>query len=196
MGGLNKRAHLIEIGQEVIWSKGYDLCSIKDITTAAGLPKGSFYHYFESKEKFALEAMHTYLENNQEIASNEEISLSALEEIIDKRIAAVIKINFVRECYMSVMCHAFSTQEEAFRLSVVEGINAANKMIRDQLIALKTKDLIAADLKIDELLEFIDFSWRGARLKARITKSEFPLMVFKKYLFSHFLQKNNNMFKF
>jgi TetR/AcrR family transcriptional repressor of nem operon len=39
---------------------GYQGGGVKDITNAAGLPKGSFYNYFASKEEMALEALMRY----------------------------------------------------------------------------------------------------------------------------------------
>ena len=182
MGGKNKREHLIKVGQEVIWSKGYDLCSVKDITQSAGLPKGSFYHYFESKEKFALEAMNDFIDSFQEQIPENETGIESLEVLIDKRIRSIEKINFARECYMSVMCHAYSQQEETFRLEVVHAIDKSNEAVKMLLVDLKTRNLLDNAIDLDELLEFIDFSWRGARLKARLLQSGEPLNIFKKYL--------------
>jgi len=183
MGGLNKRAHLIHTGQEVIWSKGYDLASIKDITNAAGLPKGSFYHYFESKEKFALEAMNEFIATFKEELPDSKNDLTSLEKLIDVRIASILKINYARECYMSVMCHAYTEQDEAFRVAVLDALELSNEAMHSLLVSLKDKRLINQNLAIDELMEFVDFSWRGARLKARLMKSDKPLILFKKYLF-------------
>ena len=182
MGGINKRDHLIETGQELIWSKGYDLCSIKDITSQAGLPKGSFYHYFESKEKFALEAMNAFLETSNEKLPDANYDLHTLSQLLDARIASIIQIQFAKECYMSVMCHAFSDQSDSFRQEVISAIDTSNQAMLRLLTELKAKGLINADLVVDELLEFIDFAWRGARLKARMQQSETPLRLFKKYL--------------
>ena len=189
MGGVNKREHLIKTGQELIWSKGYDLCSIKDITTEAGLPKGSFYHYFESKEKFAIEAMEQFIESSNEVIPDRKNDLSTLEKMIDLRIDSIMKIQFAKECYMSVMCHAYSEQEDGFRKKIVKSIDDSNESMRSILESLQEKKLMRAALSLEELMEFIDFAWRGARLKARIAKSDQPLRIFKKYLFEFILKQ-------
>jgi TetR/AcrR family transcriptional repressor of nem operon len=41
---------ILEIGAEIIHLKGYHHTGIQEIIHAAGIPKGSFYHYFASKE--------------------------------------------------------------------------------------------------------------------------------------------------
>lgn len=187
MGGINKRDYLIKTGQELIWSKGYDQCSIKDITNAAGLPKGSFYHYFESKEKFALEAMDEYIDSRPEKTTDNNLNIKTLERLIDSRIESIIEIQFARECYMSVMCHAYTEQEDEFRQKVITSINKSNETMNSLLKELMDKGLIRQNLNLHDLEEYIDFSWRGARLKARILKSDRPLKVFKKFLIEFIL---------
>lgn len=185
MGGVNKREHLLISGQKMIWEKGYDRCSVQDITSEAGLPKGSFYHYFGSKEKFSIEAMKHFIQNHPEKAIKGEVSVDNFETIIDKRISAIIKIDFARECYMSVMCHSFSDQEDAFRTEVLQSIDDSNKTMHKLIKELHEKRLIRQELKLDELIEYIDFTWRGARLKARLLQSKKPLLLFKKYLIEY-----------
>lgn len=189
MGGVNKREHLLISGQNMIWDRGYDRCSVKDITDEAGLPKGSFYHYFESKEKFAIEAMQNYIENHPEKSEQGEVSIDSFEKIIDHRIESIIKIDFARECYMSVMCHSFSDQEDSFRKEILKSIDDSNQTMRALIEDLKWNNLINPRLEVDEVMEYIDFSWRGARLKARMLKSPEPLRLFKKYTIDYILKK-------
>lgn len=188
MGGLNKREHLIKNGQEQILAKGYDLSSIKDITDAAGLPKGSFYHYFDSKEKFALEAMNDYIKSFAEGLPDNQLNIGTLEKLIDARIAAVSQISFARECYISIMSHASSNKDETFRKSVVSSLEDSNDVMKTLLKALVENKQTNSQLELDELVEFVDFSWRGARLKAKLLKSDKPLKIFKKYLLAHILK--------
>ena len=43
-----------------MYLKGYNGTSVKDITDAAGIPKGSFYNYFKDKEQYAVDALNYY----------------------------------------------------------------------------------------------------------------------------------------
>lgn len=54
------RAHLLSVGMELIRSGSYEGVSVSDILKAGQAPKGSFYHYFESKEAFGLEVAAHY----------------------------------------------------------------------------------------------------------------------------------------
>ena len=45
---------LVDAGLHIMLEKGYHHTGIQDVLQAAGVPKGSFYYYFPSKEAFGL----------------------------------------------------------------------------------------------------------------------------------------------
>ena len=47
------RSRLLAAGHDLVHARGFAASGVKDITDAAGVPKGSFYAYFPSKEAFA-----------------------------------------------------------------------------------------------------------------------------------------------
>ena len=54
-GGTRER--LIDTTQRLLWSDGYAGVSVDRICKEAGVKKGSFYHFFPSKEDLVLEAL-------------------------------------------------------------------------------------------------------------------------------------------
>ena len=54
------RSRLLSIGRAVVHDRGFNGSGVQDITAAAGVPKGSFYNYFDSKESFAAEILDDY----------------------------------------------------------------------------------------------------------------------------------------
>lgn len=56
----NTRQHVLETGQRIIAGKGFASVGLNEILTAAGVPKGSFYHYFESKEQYGQALLEDY----------------------------------------------------------------------------------------------------------------------------------------
>lgn len=54
------KTHLLETGYQLIAKKGFTGVGIKQILDTAGIPKGSFYHYFASKEAFGEAIISTY----------------------------------------------------------------------------------------------------------------------------------------
>lgn len=61
------RRKLVEAGVELIRVRGFHGTTVDDICQAAGVTKGGFFHYFESKEDVAETALATFDEARNEI---------------------------------------------------------------------------------------------------------------------------------
>jgi TetR/AcrR family transcriptional repressor of nem operon len=51
------KATLVDAGLHLMLEKGYHHTGIQEVLQAAGVPKGSFYYYFPSKEAFGREVI-------------------------------------------------------------------------------------------------------------------------------------------
>ena len=58
----NTRQHILETGQRIIVGKGFASVGLNEILTTAGVPKGSFYHYFASKEQYGQALLQDYFD--------------------------------------------------------------------------------------------------------------------------------------
>jgi TetR/AcrR family transcriptional repressor of nem operon len=58
----NTRQHILETGQRIIVGKGFASVGLNEILTTAGVPKGSFYHYFGSKEQYGQALLQDYFD--------------------------------------------------------------------------------------------------------------------------------------
>lgn len=67
------RERLIDSGSELIHQRGYTAVGVSEICTAAGVKKGSFYHFFPSKVELALAVIDRHSADTQE----------ALEQLVD-----------------------------------------------------------------------------------------------------------------
>jgi TetR/AcrR family transcriptional repressor of nem operon len=59
----NTRQHILETGHRIFAGKGFSSVGLNELLTAAGVPKGSFYHYFESKEQYGQALLADYFEH-------------------------------------------------------------------------------------------------------------------------------------
>lgn len=59
------RDQILAAGRDLIHRNGFSASGVAEITAAAGVPKGSFYNHFESKEAFALEALDSYWQDGR-----------------------------------------------------------------------------------------------------------------------------------
>ena len=57
------RDNLLASGQRLMASKGFSAVGLNEILATAGVPKGSFYHYFGSKDAFGEALLEAYFED-------------------------------------------------------------------------------------------------------------------------------------
>lgn len=72
------RQHILDIGYTLIVRKGFSSVGLAQLLQAAQVPKGSFYHYFKSKEQFGEALLTGYFEQYQakldELFSNNQLT--------------------------------------------------------------------------------------------------------------------------
>ncbi len=72
---LKRREHILQVAAEVFSSKGYRRASIADIVEQAGIARGTFYLYFESKREVFLELIEGYFTDFAELLYQNHIHL-------------------------------------------------------------------------------------------------------------------------
>jgi len=55
------RTHILTIGRRLTAQKGYTGVGLSELLKAAGVPKGSFYHYFPSKEAYGCALLEDFI---------------------------------------------------------------------------------------------------------------------------------------
>lgn len=55
------RRKILETGTRLVLGKGFAALGLQEILKASGVPKGSFYHYFPSKEAFGCALLEAYV---------------------------------------------------------------------------------------------------------------------------------------
>lgn len=78
------KSRLIEAIQELIWTGNYGSTSVDQICERAGVKKGSFYHFFESKTALALAGIdHGWSEHRKELDQTFSPVVPPIERILN-----------------------------------------------------------------------------------------------------------------
>jgi TetR/AcrR family transcriptional repressor of nem operon len=59
---LDVRENILATGQRIMAGKGFSAVGLNEILLTAGVPKGSFYHYFSSKDAFGEAMLRSYFD--------------------------------------------------------------------------------------------------------------------------------------
>jgi AcrR family transcriptional regulator len=82
---LSSRDKVLESAATLFLEKGYDAISVNDICKHSGVSKGSFYHYFETKQVLFLTLMENWSSNVMQTVLSQPISSdSNIDEVLIK----------------------------------------------------------------------------------------------------------------
>ncbi len=187
------RLNLIKEGARLVHEKGYNNTGLSDILKAAGIPKGSFYHYFRSKDDFGLAVIDYFGESIQAMLKGPlddtgTPPLERLARVMDTYHSIFEKMGHRCGCPVGNLMQEMSDLNEDFRNKVGHVYSLMKDGIEQCLSQAREQGDIAADLDPGQAAQFILNSWEGAIMHMKLAKDKEPLMVFKKMVFERILK--------
>lgn len=175
------KTHLLDIGYQLIAKKGFTAVGIKQILDTAGIPKGSFYHYFASKEAFGEAIISNYFVHYK----------MRLDAISNQDISAQQKLyNYFQnwydtqqngcdhgKCLVVKLSAEVADMSESMRLALNAGYQQIISWLAEQIKAgwadnsVPRLDNIAAE----SMAKRWYFAWLGASLIAKTSQTNTPL---------------------
>ncbi len=188
------RLHLIESGVKLFGERGYHGTGIKEIVDSQGVPKGSFYNYFESKENFTSEIVKHYGEMLERLwkaceeAGPEDNPLQMLQNAFEHMIY-LQESNEVRiGCLIGNLAGELAESSEMCRISLNQVKESWCGRISFHLARAQELGTVRKDLSSDELAGFCWDVWEGALLRMKIEKSTESIGKTIKMLFEVFFK--------
>lgn len=187
------KASILKATADIVRVNGYHSTGIEELVTAAGIPKGSFYFYFKSKEDFGLQLIDHYTEGiiswAERLCSDTSTPpLSKLRGFFDRSFTALERNDFKGGCPIGNLSMEMADVSESFR----QKLNGAFAAIKECIFALlqeaRERGEIPDHLDVGQLCEFIVAGWQGALLQAKVTKSTAPRQAFEHMVFERLLK--------
>jgi TetR/AcrR family transcriptional repressor of nem operon len=188
MGKQSTKELLLEAGRTIFLERGYNNSGIEAIVQAVGVPKGSFYHYFESKEAFGLEVLDRFAEcvnADLDVYLNETTKrpLDRLKSLIEARCTRLESQQCRKGCLIGNLSQEMADQSEVFRARLNEIFKGWVDRYAACLQEAQEAGEIPDDLNVREYAEFWLNSWQGAVLRAKTIRSTSPLRTFQNVIF-------------
>ena len=191
MAKSNVRDKLIAAGLELFHTKGYNACGVLDITAAAGVPKGSFYNHFKSKELLALAVLDRYenLLGLDALKNKSKPPIKRLRSLFEGYMTFQIKWQFVRGCLMGNFGAELSSQSPAIRKSLKKMFERCHDAIAQVVQEAKERGEIYKRCNPQETARFLFNAWQGAVINSKITRSQAPFENFFSVVFDSVLKR-------
>lgn len=190
--GGDNRDKLLATGLELLTRQGYAATGVQEITNASGVPKGSFYNYFDSKEEFAIEVLRRYQEQAcgqlyALLADRGRPPLERLAALFEALGADFAAGGFEGGCLAGRLAQELAGETPAFRAPVAWTFDCMQGAIADTLRDARARGDLAGDDDPDDLAQFLFNSWQGAAMRAKAAHSRQPLDNFIRLAFRRLL---------
>ena len=186
----NTREDILQAGLKCLAEKGFNAVGVQDITDAAGVPKGSFYNHFESKEALGAEIVARYGANQTrgEILTDPAVRpLQRLRRHFDRISTLYADSQFTRNCILGGFSAELANQSETIRESLRKLYGQWTKDLEATIAEAQAKGEIANKTKASDLAAFLLNSYEGALLRARVERNRKPFDRFMKFAFGELL---------
>ncbi|WP_394779317.1 TetR family transcriptional regulator C-terminal domain-containing protein [Undibacterium sp.] len=177
---------IFDSGMKSFHKKGFNACSVQDITELAGVPKGSFYNHFPSKEVLAAEIVDRYRDNSEAgkiLADQSRPPTQRLRDYFASINQRFSKGKFARGCLLGNFGMELADQSELIR----EHTAAAFENWTTEVAAVVEEAQAVGEMSLEfsarELASFLLNSWEGAMMRAKIDKSGDALDSFMRLAF-------------
>lgn len=186
------RERLVEEGLKLFGQQGYAATGVQDITDAAGVPKGSFYNYFDSKEDFALAVLELYRERSMEhfqLLTSPAIPspLARLHALLVGAEEQLRGSDYSAGCLAGRLAQELAGENPNFRAPLCEVFTMMQGAVAACLREARQLGEIAPQEDPELLASFLVNAFQGAMLRAKAAGSTAPLEAVRTITFSRLL---------
>lgn len=185
------REDLLDQGLRLFAGKGYSATGVQDITDAAGVPKGSFYNYFQSKEDFAIAVLERYRTEAQDFMSSKLSGdgppLTRLRIFFEEGRQKVEAEGFSGGCLAGRLAQELAGEQPGFRPMLDRVFDCMQGRVAGLLREAAERGEIRPEENPDELASFLLSSWQGAMTRAKAAGTSDALRIFEALVFGRLL---------
>lgn len=180
------KALLIRSGLEHLTEFGFANSGIDPILKKVGVPKGSFYHYFSSKEAFGLAVLNQYAlffakKLDTFLLDESKPALIRLENFMQSAQQGMARYSFKRGCLVGNLGQEIDLLPESFRPKLNNIFRSWQQRVETCLLQAQQEGSINSDLNCEALAECFWIGWEGAVSRARLVQSGEPLKLYSNY---------------
>jgi len=178
------RHALISAGMRKMLLGGYDSVGIAGVLSRAGVPKGSFYHYFDSKEAFGRAIVEAYAAQWRAVrqATFERADLGHLARLEAHFLELeedVMAQEGMGGCLLGNLSQLMASRSNALRHVIETAFQEWQEDMVDVLEKARQAGELRADADPEEIAALVIEAYEGALMRAKSQASMRPLERFR-----------------
>jgi TetR/AcrR family transcriptional repressor of nem operon len=173
------RDSILAVGQKLMAAKGFSSVGLSEILTSSGVPKGSFYHYFASKESFGEALLDMYFndylaEMDSTLSQPGLTSAQRLTTYLTQWQENQSFLDCQGKCLAVKLGAEVADLSEAMRLSLQRGTESIVSRLTNALEAGVSDGSLTIEGDAHQVAQNVYQLWMGASLMAKIVRNYQP----------------------
>lgn len=174
------RQQILDTAKDIILGKGFAAVGLNEILSTAGVPKGSFYHYFKSKEQFGDALLEHYFDNYLQMlehtlkddgSTNSSRLLKFFQTWLDTQSSDAT----TDKCLIVKLSAEVTDLSEAMRITLKNGTDRVIACLTDCMQEGIRKGEFPANLDAITVTAEIYYMWIGATLLTKVNHTRTAL---------------------
>lgn len=174
------RQQILDTAKDIILAKGFSAAGLNEILSAAGVPKGSFYHYFKSKEQFGDALLENYFDDylqmlehllKDDSSSNSSRLLKFFQTWLDTQSSDAT----TDKCLIVKLSAEVTDLSEAMRITLKNGTDSVIARLTNCVQEGIRKGEFPANLDANTVTAEIYYMWVGATLLTKVGRTRAAL---------------------
>ena len=183
------RDSLLRAGVEILTEKGFSSVGIDEILRRVSVPKGSFYHFFGSKEAFGAELVTWYAayfadKLDRFLLDSTVPPLQRLRAFIEDARSGMARYEYRRGCLVGNLGQEMGTLPESFREQLRAVFHDWQGRVKCCLEEAKYSGEIGEQSDCQQLAASFWIGWEGAILRAKLDRAPDALDLFTDFFFA------------
>ncbi|AVH28805.1 TetR/AcrR family transcriptional regulator [Vibrio diabolicus] len=185
------RQHILDVGYELIVNRGFTSVGLSELLKKAAVPKGSFYHYFKSKEQFGEAMIQDYFTKyferlNARFTNTDLNGYQRLMSYFEEMVKVEDDVCNANKCLLVKLSAEVSDLSESMRLALRQGADKTIQAMADCIdVGIQDGSIPNGDSAL--LARQIYYLWNGASLLNKLYQDQAALTQSLTYT-QHLLQ--------
>lgn len=180
------RQLLLSAGIVVLTERAFSATGIDELLRSVGVPKGSFYHYFQSKEEFGLRIIEQYSKFfvhklRGHFRCIELTPINRVRAFIEDAEQGMTKFEYRRGCLIGNLGQEMGSLPESFRAELKSVFESWQHELAVCLTEAQSLGEVDPLQSAAMLAEYFWIGWEGAVLRAKLERTNEPLKRFAEY---------------
>lgn len=176
------REHLLTTGETLCLQRGFTAMGLSQLLTQAGIPKGSFYYYFQSKEAFGVALLERYFvrylhEVELQLSQSSGTVSERLLEHFRHALEVFEQQGHIVGCLSVKLSAEVCDLSEPMRIALQQGAGHVIAAYASALKMAQQEEGLILPHPPERLAELLYVLWLGASLQSKLSRKAQPLQL-------------------